>query len=175
MVRKLGYSPSVSKANDAPQRRESLPSAISYVDKDLTTDSISELDLATWARYNNIEFKLYRPFVYRLIHAQPEDWPFKSLLYSYAEKAVENALDPLCCVGLSHRHAGTWYKAREAAGRSLMLLFCTKNGLIESMGKMDEARQRVDLYVDQLRYWERESVDLLFAREAIEFLRGEVF
>ena len=158
--------------NNHFSRRDSLPSVISCFDKPPESNSISELELNTWARYSSLQYRLYRPFIYRLAHSQSQDWPFRALLHTYAEKAVRNALDPLCTIGLGHRHAGAWYKCREAAGRSLVLIASMKIGLVEQMGQTDECNARLDLFVSHLRLWEKESLDLQLARQAVERMRG---
>ncbi|KAH6889244.1 hypothetical protein B0T10DRAFT_606588 [Thelonectria olida] len=150
--------------------RESLPVPIRFWDSSLAPDRYTELHIATWGRYSKLKRLMYRPFLYRFVHTQGQDVLLNHAIRSFAEKCVDTCLDPIWAVGFTHRHHGSWFRCREATMMALILFAGMKSGLIKSMDRQMEAEYYIQIAINHLKYWEKESQDLQLARQILEMM-----
>ncbi|KAH8127536.1 hypothetical protein LI328DRAFT_165051 [Trichoderma asperelloides] len=152
------------------QWQETLPGTISCFNKPLNLSTVSEFQLAPWLRSANIKLRVYRPFLYLLVHGQDRDWSINESLRQLAEKAVLICLDPLFNLGLRHRHAGAWLRCRDTACRAMILICAARIGLVSKMALEQQAQEALKICIAHLRYWEAEAEDIRVARQALEVM-----
>ncbi|ETS87742.1 hypothetical protein PFICI_01570 [Pestalotiopsis fici W106-1] len=147
---------------------ESLPHSIRFDETDPNPGEHSELQHMTWRRYVKIKRLLYRPFLYRLAHADHQDGVLHQLVQPYAEKCVLACVQPATYIGLRHRHHGTWFGCRESALSALILLAAQSTGVLTAMGLEAQSEQFIHLYIAHLKFWQEESVDIKVISEIIQ-------
>lgn len=152
-------------------RVRSLPQSIRFDEAHPDFSEHSELQHMTWRRYVKIKRLLYRPFLYRLVHASDDDGILRQLIQPHAEKCVIACLNPMSYIGLRHRHHGTWFGCRESALSALILLAAGWTGLLRSMGLEAQSEQYLRLYIAHLEFWQQESPDIRRTCEIIQQMR----
>ncbi|KAL0932441.1 fungal specific transcription factor domain-containing protein [Colletotrichum truncatum] len=113
---------------------------------------------------------IHRPFVYYVIH-QPSDDPWISRAMPLAEKCLEISVELLLDANPHHRHHGTWFMARAAMTRALLLLAAVKSGKFRLP---DRWKQAVDSATWALQRWYGEAPDLRRAASVLEDLVGRI-
>lgn len=114
---------------------------------------------------------IHRPFLYYVVH-QPADDPWIPRVMPLAEKCLELSLELLLDANPHHRHHGTWFMARAAMTRALLLLAAVKSGRFSRLP--ERWKQGVDAATWALQRWYGEAPDLRKAASVLEDLVGQV-
>ncbi|KAK7458600.1 vegetative cell wall protein gp1 [Colletotrichum acutatum] len=114
---------------------------------------------------------IHRPFLYYVVH-QPADDPWIPRVMPLAEKCLELSLELLLDANPHHRHHGTWFMARAAMTRALLLLTAVKSGRFSRLP--ERWKQGVDAATWALQRWYGEAPDLRKAASVLEDLVGQV-
>lgn len=139
-----------------------MPGVISF---DIEVAAEHELAYHLQARAFEIRERIYRPFLYLMIHSSKGTsdcdmfHPFVRLHAATCSKLIHHW-------NIRHRHHGTWLMARQSFASALLLLAAQKAGLHEEIGGRYEASVQSSL--STLRYWENEAPDLQAARLILE-------
>lgn len=140
---------------------------------DVDTGSNHELVYHLQARALEIKERIYRPFLYRMIHRLDTFTP-----------AERNAHQPLVtqhaitCTQLirqwnvRHRHHGTWLMSRQSFASALFLLAARKAGIISI--PFEQFQESILSSIATLQYWEREAPDLKASRQILENIYHQV-
>lgn len=88
-----------------------------------------------------------------------------------ADKCLEISVDLLLDVNSHHRHHGTWFMARAAMSRALLLLAAVKSSRFRMP---DRWRQAVESATCALQRWYGEAPDLRRAASVLEELVGQI-
>ncbi|UQC79176.1 vegetative cell wall protein gp1 [Colletotrichum lupini] len=114
---------------------------------------------------------IHRPFLYYVVH-QPADDPWIPRVMPLAEKCLELSLELLLDANPHHRHHGTWFMARAAMTRALLLLAAVKSNRFSRLP--ERWKQGVDTATWALQRWYGEAPDLRKAASVLEDLVGQV-
>lgn len=118
-------------------------------------------------RYFDVQFLLYRPFLYYAIHNHdtgPHSNQF--LVQPYARKALETCLRRNDGVALFHRHHGSWYTCRSAITNVLLIAAAKKSGSVP-LEPLADYQRAVRIAFLELAFWSDESPDLVRPRELL--------
>lgn len=126
----------------------------------------NELAHLIWLRGMACREWLHRPFVYYAIHQSLADRHMDEVV-PLAKMGLQVCVDLVlsCSPRHKHRHHGTWYMARSALTRALILLAAAKSGHVEMPR---DWRKAVDKAVAILRAWGEEARDLRSAGVVLE-------
>lgn len=108
--------------------------------------------------------------MYYVIHQPPED-PWSPRVLPLAEKGLEIAVELLLDANPHHRHHGTWFMARAAMTRALLVLAAVKSGRFRLP---DRWKHAVDSATWALQRWYGEAPDLRKAASVLEELMGQI-
>lgn len=145
-----------------------LPSVVSF---DINVAAGEELAYHLQARAIEIRERIYRPFLYLILHEGNEPSKYGSL-----EGLVQ--LHATTCYRLiqqwnvRHRHHGTWLMARQSFASALLLMAGRRSGLATLPEEHYE--DGVQASISTLRYWEGEAPDLRASRLILEDLAREI-
>ncbi|GJC89423.1 hypothetical protein ColLi_12261 [Colletotrichum liriopes] len=89
-----------------------------------------------------------------------------------AEKCLELSVELLLDANPHHRHHGTWFMARAAMTRALLVLAAVKSGRFRRVP--ERWKQAVDTATWALQRWYGEAPDLRRAASVLEDLVGQV-
>lgn len=131
-----------------------------------------ELAYHLQARAFEIKERIYRPFLFRIIH-QPLEESERVTLQSFVQIHALTCIKLIQQWDIRHRHHGTWIMARQSFASALLLLIAQKAGLLDSLKK--ECEQIVKLSISTLRYWEAEAPDLKASRQVLEDIIEQLY
>ena len=143
-------------------RYRTLPDVVSF---DIEVAAEDELAYHLQARAFEIRERIYRPFLYLMIHKSSEASErnsLRSLVRMHAaicSKLIRQWV-------LRHRHHGTWLMVRQTFASALLLLAARKAGLHDVLEEQHEESVRASL--STLRFWESEAPDLKASRLILE-------
>ncbi|KAF4967059.1 hypothetical protein FSARC_5350 [Fusarium sarcochroum] len=146
-----------------------LPGVISF-DADVAAED--ELAYHLQARAFEIKERIYRPFLFRIIH-QPLEESGRAALQSFVENHALICIKIIQQWDIRHRHHGTWLMLRQSFTSALLLLIAQKAGLLESL--RTECEHSVNLSISTLRYWEAEAPDLKASRQILEDIIEQLY
>ncbi|KAI6747664.1 hypothetical protein HG530_015772 [Fusarium avenaceum] len=146
-----------------------LPGVISF---DVDVAAEDELAYHLQARAFEIKERIYRPFLFRIIH-QPLEESERATLQSFVQTHALTCIKLIQQWDIRHRHHGTWIMARQSFASALLLLIAQKAGLLDSLRK--ECEQIVNLSISTLRYWEAEAPDLKASRQVLEDIIEQLY
>jgi hypothetical protein len=112
--------------------------------------------------------RVYRPFLYHLIHhrsASPS-----SQMVKYAQKGLEIDTNFILSNVITHRHHGAWLTLRAVTANSLVLVAAKRAG----MSMPERWRDAVGVARNCLLYWESEVRDAGALRRVVERVEREV-
>ncbi|KAF4936621.1 1-aminocyclopropane-1-carboxylate oxidase [Colletotrichum fructicola] len=144
-----------------------IPSQINWQNRE---HSSNELVHYIQNRAESCREWIHRPFVYYVIHQPPED-PWIPRVLPLAEKGLEIAVELLLDANPHHRHHGTWFMARAAMTRALLVLAAVKSGRFRLP---DRWKHAVDSATWALQRWYGEAPDLRKAASVLEELMGQI-
>ncbi|KAF6836705.1 vegetative cell wall protein gp1 [Colletotrichum plurivorum] len=144
-----------------------IPSQINWQDRERSGD---ELVHFIQNRATSCREWIHRPFVYYVIHQPPDD-PWMPRVMPLADKCLEVSVELLLDVNSHHRHHGTWFMARAAMSRALLLLAAVKSARFRMP---DRWRQAVESATCALQRWYGEAPDLRRAASVLEELVGQI-
>lgn len=140
---------------------------------DIDTRATEELAYHLQARALEIKERIYRPFLYRLIHAEisfaPEE---RSIHESLVTKHAITCSQLIQQWNVQHRHHGTWLMSRQSFACALLLLAARRAGILAMSAEQFE--QSVQSSIATLRFWEREAPDLKAARQMLEDIHQQL-
>ncbi|KAK6210047.1 vegetative cell wall protein gp1 [Colletotrichum tabaci] len=145
-----------------------IPSQINWQNRDLSNN---ELVHFIQNRATSCREWIHRPFVYYVVHQPPDD-PWMPRVMPLAEKCLELSVELLLDVNLHHRHHGTWFMARAAMTRALLVLAAVKSGRFTQLP--ERWKQAVETATLALQRWYGEAPDLLRAASVLEGVIGQV-
>ncbi|TQN65581.1 hypothetical protein CSHISOI_09840 [Colletotrichum shisoi] len=145
-----------------------IPSQINWQNRDLSNN---ELVHFIQNRATSCREWIHRPFVYYVVHQPPDD-PWMPRVMPLAEKCLELSVELLLDVNLHHRHHGTWFMARAAMTRALLVLAAVKSGRFAQLP--ERWKQAVETATLALQRWYGEAPDLLRAASVLEGVIGQV-
>ncbi|KAJ4245081.1 Zcf27p [Fusarium torreyae] len=146
-----------------------LPGVISF---DVDVAAEDELAYHLQARAFEIKERIYRPFLFRIIH-QPLEQSGRVALQSFVENHALICIKIIQQWDVRHRHHGTWLMLRQSFTSALLLLIAQKAGLLESL--RTECELSVKLSISTLRYWEAEAPDLKASRQILEDIIEQLY
>ncbi|KAF5501129.1 Echinocandin B biosynthetic cluster transcription factor ecdB [Colletotrichum siamense] len=144
-----------------------IPSQINWQNRE---HSSNELVHYIQNRAESCREWIHRPFVYYVIHQPPDD-PWIPRVLPLAEKGLEIAVELLLDANPHHRHHGTWFMARAAMTRALLVLAAVKSGRFRLP---DRWKHAVDSATWALQRWYGEAPDLRKAASVLEELMGQI-
>ncbi|KAH0431506.1 2og-fe oxygenase superfamily protein [Colletotrichum camelliae] len=144
-----------------------IPSQINWQNRE---HSSNELVHYIQNRAESCREWIHRPFVYYVIHQPPDD-PWIPRVLPLAEKGLEIAVELLLDANPHHRHHGTWFMARAAMTRALLVLAAAKSGRFRLP---DRWKHAVDSATWALQRWYGEAPDLRKAASVLEELMGQI-
>ncbi|KAF4919665.1 1-aminocyclopropane-1-carboxylate oxidase [Colletotrichum viniferum] len=144
-----------------------IPSQINWQNRE---HSSNELVHYIQNRAESCREWIHRPFVYYVIHQPPDD-PWFPRVLPLAEKGLEIAVELLLDANPHHRHHGTWFMARAAMTRALLVLAAVKSGRFRLP---DRWKHAVDSATWALQRWYGEAPDLRKAASVLEELMGQI-
>jgi hypothetical protein len=139
---------------------------------DVDVAAEDELAYHLQARAFEIKERIYRPFLFRIIH-QPLEESERVTLQSFVQTHALTCIKLIQQWDIRHRHHGTWIMARQSFASALLLLIAQKAGLLDSLRK--ECEQSVNLSILTLRYWEAEAPDLKASRQTLEDIVEQLY
>jgi hypothetical protein len=139
---------------------------------DVDVAAEDELAYHLQARAFEIKERIYRPFLFRIIH-QPLEESERVSLQSFVQIHALTCIKLIQQWDIRHRHHGTWIMARQSFASALLLLIAQKAGLLDSLRK--ECEQIVNLSISTLRYWEAEAPDLKASRQILEDIIEQLY
>lgn len=139
---------------------------------DVDVAAEDELAYHLQARAFEIKERIYRPFLFRIIH-QPLEESERVTLQSFVQIHAMTCIKLIQQWDIRHRHHGTWIMARQSFASALLLLIAQKAGLLDSLRK--ECEQIVNLSISTLRYWEAEAPDLKASRQVLEDIIEQLY
>ena len=149
------------------RRHRALPSVISF---DIDIHATDELAYHLQARAMEIKERIYRPFLYRLIHAEEALTPDERIVHELlVAKHATTCSQLIHQWSIQHRHHGTWLMSRQSFACALLLLAAQRAGILAISPERYE--QSVQSSIATLRFWEREAPDLKAARQMLEDIR----
>ncbi|KAI1451721.1 vegetative cell wall protein gp1 [Annulohypoxylon moriforme] len=119
---------------------------------------MSNNELAYYVRNRLLSSRewIRRPMVYYLVHQPPDD-PYAARVRPLADMGLSLCVDLLLQVDYHHRHHGSWFVARTATTRSLILLAAARSGNFSMPPRWKEA---VNVARHILQHWSSEAPDL---------------
>ncbi|XXH01798.1 hypothetical protein Hte_008159 [Hypoxylon texense] len=119
---------------------------------------VSNNELANYVRNRMLASRewIRRPMVYYLVH-QPSNDPLATRVRPIAEMCLDLCVDLISQVDYQHRHHGSWFVARTATSRALILLAAARSGKFHMPERWKEA---VNIAGAILQYWSSEAPDL---------------
>jgi hypothetical protein len=148
-----------SYANSSEPRYRTLPAVIAF---DYEVAAEDELAYHLQARAFEIKERIYRPFLYLMIHKNmnPSERDTISPLVQLHAATCSRLIQQW---NVRHRHHGTWLMVRQSFASALLLLAARKSGLLH---EQYEESVRSSLFT--LRFWEDEAPDLKVSRLILE-------
>ena len=148
------------------QWSENIPRFLAFEDK----NSTDELSFMLQARFLDLRERIYRPFLYIVIHNNPIPAE-QATVMACARRCLELVFLYIRHSGIKHRHHGSWYVARQLFAKSLLVLAAVKSGqIIISEDWSASLAQNLRC----LKYWEDEAPDLYMARTVLTTLYTEI-
>ncbi|KZL84807.1 vegetative cell wall protein gp1 [Colletotrichum incanum] len=145
-----------------------IPSQINWQNRELSNN---ELVHFIQNRATSCREWIHRPFIYYVVHQPPDD-PWIPRVMPLAEKCLELSVELLLDANPHHRHHGTWFMARAAMTRALLVLAAVKSGRFHRLP--ERWKQAVDTATWALQRWYGEAPDLRRAASVLEDLVGQV-
>ncbi|KAF3396171.1 hypothetical protein F1880_006919 [Penicillium rolfsii] len=140
--------------------QQSLPEPIRFSCPDGSPiEPLNELRFMNRGRYFDLQFMLYRPFLYYAIHNQGDSTQCRLnryLVQPYAQKALKSCLRRNDGVGFLHRHHGTWYTVRSAVTTILLIIAARTSGRVP-VEPLTDYQRAIDLGMRELAFWCHES------------------
>lgn len=137
----------------------------------MDNSEVSNNELAYYVRNRMLSSRewIRRPMVYYLVH-QPTGDPQADRVRPLAEMCLSLCVDLLLQVDYQHRHHGSWYVARTATTRALILLAAAISG---NMRMPERWREAVNTARIILQYWSGEAPDLQRAAVVLESIAAD--
>ena len=154
--------PARISVNQTFPRYQTLPAVISF---DVDVAAEDELAYHLQARAFEIKERIYRPFLFRMVH-QPLEESERAILQPFVQIHALTCIKLIQQWNIRLRHHGTWLMVRQSFASALLLLIAQKSGLVDSL--KNECQQSVNLSILTLRYWEAEAPDLKASRQMLE-------
>lgn len=158
-------------------RQQSLPEPIRFFCPDGSAiNPLNELRFMNRGRYLDLQFMLYRPFLYYAIHNQGDTTPCRLnryLVQPYAQKALKSCLRRNDGVGILHRHHGTWYTTRSAVTTILLIIAAKTSGRVP-VEPLADYQRAIDLGMRELAFWCHESPDFRQPLNVLEIMLKDV-
>jgi hypothetical protein len=129
-----------------------------------------ELQWLLKARFVDLRERIWRPFLFIVIHAERQEAEDTQNL-EYAAASLSHVFQYIDMVTVKHRHHGSWYGARQSFTKALLVLAAAKSGKI---ALREDWISYVELAQNQLKYWEGESPDLRMARSALSTILADI-
>ncbi|KAI0886968.1 vegetative cell wall protein gp1 [Annulohypoxylon maeteangense] len=132
---------------------------------------MSSNELAFYVRNRLVSGRewIRRPMVYYLIHQPPDD-PYVDRARPLADMGLNLCVDLLVQVDYHHRHHGSWFVARTATARSLILLAAARSGHFSMPPRWKEA---VNVARNILHHWSSEAPDLQRAATVLDNIASD--
>lgn len=143
-------------------RYRTLPDIIFF---DIEVAAEDELAYHLQARAFEIRERIYRPFLYLMIHKDIEA-PERDSLRPLVRLHAATCSKLIQQWNVRHRHHGTWLMARQSFTSALLLLAARRSGLHEIPEEQYE--KSVQSSLSTLRFWENEAPDLKASRLVLE-------
>lgn len=143
----------ISFSSPQNHRSSHIPPQIDWNDSKLANDEIAylvrnrELHIREW---------IHRPFLYYIIHQPPGD-PYYTQALDLAQICLELCVEHLLQTSQHHRHHGTWYVARAAMARGLLIFAAAKSGKIRLP---EGSKEALVMARRTLEKWSTEAPDL---------------
>lgn len=129
-----------------------------------------ELHFLLRARSLELRERIWRPFLFRVIHAERRDAEEPRNL-EYAARSLSLIFQYMDLLSIKHRHHGSWYGARQLFTKALLILAAAKSGKIPLP---EDWISRIELVQVELEYWEVESPDLRMARLTLSQIFSDI-
>ncbi|KPM42150.1 hypothetical protein AK830_g4438 [Neonectria ditissima] len=139
-----------------------LPRLISF-DVDVAPED--ELAYHLQARAFEVKERIYRPFLFSMIHLSLEQSE-RVTLQPFVQAHASTCIRLIQHWNIQHRHHGAWLMARQSFASALLLVAAQKAGLNEQMG--EQCVSSVNISALTLGYWEAEAPDLKASRLILE-------
>ncbi|CAG5137581.1 uncharacterized protein ALTATR162_LOCUS158 [Alternaria atra] len=131
-----------------------LPDVIAF---DIGVAADDELAYHLQARAFEIKERIYRPFLYLMIHKNIEGSD-RDFLRPLVQLHAATCCKLIRQWNVRHRHHGTWLMARQSFSSALLLLAARRSGLHEISKEQHE--ESVQFSLATLCFWEEEAPDL---------------
>ena len=129
-----------------------------------------ELRFMLRARFLDLRERIWRPFMFRVIHAEKNEAEAPRNL-EYAARSLSLVFQYIELLSIKHRHHGSWYGARQLFAKALLILATAKSGRIPLQ---EDWLSRIELVQVELKYWEDESPDLRVARLTLSQILSDI-
>lgn len=124
-----------------------------------------ELAYHLQARALEIRERIYRPFLFLVIHQELARSTLTPLR-PFVQEHTATCLRLIRQWNIRHRHHGTWLMIRQSFASALLLVAARKAGLSEV--SEEQCEEAVQMSLSTLRYWEKEAPDLRASRLILE-------
>ena len=129
-----------------------------------------ELNYMLKARFLELRERIWRPFLFIVIHAENKEAEDAQNL-EYAARSLYLACEYIEQMTIKHRHHGSWYGARQSFTKALLILAAAKSGRIILREDWLSYIEHVQV---KLKYWEGEAPDLRIARMALAEISADI-
>lgn len=129
-----------------------------------------ELQFMLKLRFLDLRERIWRPFLFIVIHAE-EKMAEDCNNLEYAARSLSLVFQFIENAAIKHRHHGSWYGARQCFTKALMVLAAAKSGRI---ALRTDWLSFVKLVQTKLKYWEDESPDLRMARLTLSQILADI-
>jgi hypothetical protein len=129
-----------------------------------------ELQWLLKTRFVDLRERIWRPFLFIVIHAERQEAEDPRNL-KYAAASLAHVFQYIDMVTVKHRHHGSWYGARQCFTKALLVLAAAKSGKI---ALREDWVSYIELVQNLLKYWEGESPDLRMARSALSTILADI-
>lgn len=128
---------------------------------------MDELRFMNRGRYLDLQFLLYRLFLYHAIHNQDNNSCSNGFpVQQYAQKALRTCLRLNDGVALFRRHHGTLNTCRSVITNILLIAAAKESGRVP-LEPMAEYQRAARIAMLELAFWSCESPDLVRSREVL--------
>lgn len=149
-------------------RHRTLPGVVSF---DIEVAAGEELAYHLQARAIEIRERIYRPFLYLIIHRGTELEAYSSL-HRLVQLHATTCHRLIKQWNIRHRHHGTWLMARQSFAAALLLMAARKSEVFNLPEEQYE--ESIQSSISTLRYWECEAPDLKASRLILEDLARHI-
>ncbi|KAM5457727.1 hypothetical protein McanCB49686_002712 [Microsporum canis] len=142
-------------------RRQHIPPQLRFDDFE-TPDN--EFALLLKGRYFTCREWIHRPFLHYVLHRPPDD-PYRPQAVPIAQAALQACSALIVTCVHNHRHGATWSVVRRALTCAFLLLAAARQGFY---APLVDWTARVNNTIQYIAKWEREAVDLRWAKQVLE-------